>query len=309
VSDFFNSLTPVPGGYEQDQRMNYLTGSVQAVVKVAEPLTLVGGIAYSKPSIDQQVYNGDFRNFDPGDQVNYRAAVVYEPIKDLNLYASYSESYEPNLRIDLNHDVLPPLNGKQYEVGAKYLPNRKILLTAALFEIRESNVPIYAAFVNGETLYTASAVRHRGLELEATGQLADRWQVKGGVALLDPKVTADPVHPVNNGETRPWLPRATASVYTSYDFTNGVSIAGGVRYVGSVKTYDSSSPAPTPDIKAYTVVDAAVGYSLDRWRLQLNLKNLFDERYYMSTPIFQALWAGLYPGEPRSFTVSLRRDF
>ncbi|MEC4595227.1 TonB-dependent siderophore receptor, partial [Nitrospirillum amazonense] len=308
VSDLYNSLTPVPGGYEQDQRMNYLTGSVQAVVKVASPLTFIGGIAYSKPEIDMQVYNGAWQNLDPGQQVNYRGALVYEPVDGLNLYASYSESYQPNLRIDINHDVLPPVSGKQYEVGAKYLPNRQILLTAALFEIRESNVAVYDTMVDGEALYKASGVRHRGVELEATGQVTDQWQVKGGLALLDPKVTNDPENPVNVGETRPWLPRVTANLYTSYDFDNGISVSGGARYVGSVKTYDRSS-TPTPDISAYTLFDAAVGYSFDDWRLQMNLKNIFDKHYYVSTPIFQSLSSGLYPGEPRSVTVSMRRNF
>jgi iron complex outermembrane receptor protein len=308
VSDVFNALTPVPGGYQQDQRMNYLTGSAQAVVKVANPLTLVGGIAYSGPKIDQQVYNGAFQNFDPGHQINYRAAAILEPAKGLNFYASYSESYQPNLRIDINRDVLPPVRGKQYELGAKYLVGRRLLLTASLFDIRESNVAVYDQMVDGEALYRSSDVRHRGLELEATGQITHRWQVKGGLALLDPKVTNDPEHPVNNGETRPWLPRVTADLYTSYDLANGITLGGGMRYVGPVKTYDRSS-TPTPDLGSYALFDASIGYMLDKWHLQLNLKNIGDKHYYVSTPIFQSLSAGLYPGEPRSFTVSLRRNF
>jgi len=204
--------------------------------------------------------------------------------------------------------VLPPLKGEQYEVGAKYMPTGRLLLTAAVFDIRESNIPVFDTQIGIESLYKAQAVRHRGLELEATGQIAERWQVKAGVALLDPKVTEDPKNPVNDGETRPWLPKTTANVYTDYEFRNGISVGGGARYVGSVKTYDNSS-SPTPDISSYTVFDAAIGYSIDRWRLQLNLKNLFDEHYYVSTPIFQALWAGLYPGEPRSVALSARMDF
>ncbi|WP_037406833.1 TonB-dependent receptor, partial [Shinella sp. DD12] len=169
-----------------------------------------------------------------------------------------------------NRDVLPPVRGRQYELGAKYLVNRRLLLTASLFDIRESNVAVYDTMVDGEALYRSADVRHRGLELEATGQITDRWQLKGGLALLDPKVTNDPEHPVNNGETRPWLPRTTASLYTSYDFVGSITLGGGMRYVGSVKTYDRSS-SPTPAIAAYTLFDASIGYTHDRWRLQLNL--------------------------------------
>ncbi|MBW4329664.1 TonB-dependent siderophore receptor [Stakelama sp. CBK3Z-3] len=307
VSDAFNALTPVPGGYEQDQRMNYLTGSAQAVIKVADPVTLVGGIAYSRPKVDQQVYDGAFQQYNPGNQLSYRAAAIVTPARGLNFYGSYSESYQPNLRIDVGHDVLPPVKGKQYEIGAKYLLGHHILLTGALFQIDESNVAVYDTMIDGEALYRAAGVRHRGAELEATGAITDHWQVKAGLALLDPRVTKDPEHPSNVGETRPWLPRSTADLYTSYALPNGISVGGGMRYMGAVKTYDRSS-TPTPDLHAYTVFDTDLGYTIGHWHAQLNLKNLFDKHYYVGTPVFQSLSAGLYPGEPRSFAISLRRE-
>jgi iron complex outermembrane receptor protein len=309
ISNIFNSLVPGTNTYQQDQAMRYLTGSMQAVVKVANPLTVVGGISYSQPKIDQQINFGATKSLDPGGQTSYRGALIYEPIKGLNFYGSYSESYQPNLRVDANFEVLPPLEGKQYEIGAKYLPNGRILLTAAVFEARVSNVPVYDTSIGGEAIYKASDVRHRGLELEATGRLTDRWQVKGGFALLDPKVTKDPVHPQNDGETRPWIPRITGNLFATYAYSKELAISGGARYVGPVMTYDNSSSSPTADIAPYSVFDAAMSYSFDRWLLQMNVKNVFDKHYSVPSPYFQALWAGLYPGEPRSMALSARRDF
>jgi len=321
ISDIFNTLTPscapvsactnTDDFYQQDQRMNYLTASSQAVVKILNPLTLIGGIAYSKPMIDLQVYNGSFQSYDPGSQVNYRGALVYEPVKGLNLYASYGESFEPNLRVDVNHDVLPPLQGRQYELGAKYLlPSEKLLLTAAVFDIRESNVPVFDQQVGIEALYRALAVRHRGLELEGTGFVTTHWQVRAGVALLDPKVMDDPESALNNGETQPWLPKTTANIYTSYDLTHGLTLSGGARYSSNVRTYDNSSPAPTLATPSYAVFDAAADYVPARhWRVQLNLKNIFDKHYFVSSPIFQSLASGYYSGDPRSVALSARRDF
>jgi len=320
ISDIFNSLAPACSPisactntadfYQQDQRMNYLTASSQAVVQVARPLTLVGGAAYSKPMIDLQVYSGHFQSYDPGSQVNYRGAAIYEPSRGLDLYASYSESFQPNLRVDTEHEVLPPLQGKQYEFGAKYLPYEQLLLTAAVFDIRESNVPVFDQQVGIEALYRALAVRHRGLELEATGFVTARWQIRGGVALLDPTVTHDPENPVNDGETQPWLPKTTANLYVSYEVARSFTVSGGVRYSGSVKTYDSSSPAPTLATPSYVVFDTSADYSPARaWHLQLNLKNILDKHYYLNSPIFQSLASGYYPGEPRSFALCVRRDF
>jgi TonB-dependent siderophore receptor len=307
VSNIFNSLIP-SSVYQQDQTMDYLTTSVQAVVKVANPLTVVAGVSNSNPQIEYQTYSGAWQNLNPGSQNSYRGAFIYEPVKGTNLYASYSESFQPNLRIDTNYNVLPPVTGKQYELGAKVTPTDKLLLTAALFEIQEQNVAVQTATVNGEALYSPKDVRHRGLELEATGEITNKWQVKGGLSLLNAVVSNDPSSPVNNGETRPWLPSTTANLFTSYNFS-GIVISGGGRYVGSVKTYDNSSSTITPDIPDYGVFDASVAYSIERWKLQLNLKNIFDKQYYVPTPVFGALWAGLYPGEPRSIAISARRDF
>jgi iron complex outermembrane receptor protein len=314
VSDIFNAFVPT-GSYQQDETLDYLTGATQAVVKLLDPLTLVGGLSYSYPWIENQVSDGPFKNLNPGGQADYRGAVIYEPIKGLNLYYSYSESYQPNLRIDTSYNVLPPVSGRQNEIGAKYLtPSGDLLLSAALFDIHESNVAVYDSFVDGESLYKASGVRHRGLELEGTGRITDRWQIRAGFALLDPTVTEDPTNPKNVGETRPWLPQQTANLFTSYDFgqafvgDDDFTVGGGMRYVGPVKTYDNASLA-TAQIPAYIVFDASVGYSIGRYQFQLNLKNMFDEHYFVGTPIFASLAGDLFPGEPRSVTASMRVEF
>lgn len=310
VSNAFNTQLSNGSVYQQNQDMNYLTASLQGVFQVVKHVTLIGGFSYSRPWINYQTYFGPWQNLSPGGQFDGRAAIVYEPVRGLNFYASYGQSYQPNLRIDTSYHVLQPIQGEQYEVGAKYMtPNQRLLLTAALFQIKEDNVAQYNVTVAGEALYRAENVRHRGMELEATGQLTRHWQVRAGVALLDPVIMKDPANPVNNGETRPWLPKVTANLYTTYDFRNGISIGGGMRYMGAVKTYDRSLGEVTPNLPSYVVFDASIGYTLDKWRFQANLKNIGDRRYYVVTPVFASLSAGLYPGAPRSFTLSARRDF
>ena len=106
------------------------------------------------------------------------------------------------------------------------------------------------------------------------------------------------------GKAETYLPRTTASLYTSYDFNFGLFLGAGVRFVDAVKTsFDGS----TRDLPSYTLVDASAGYNLGKWRLQLNLKNIFDKHYYINN--YQTLFYGNVVGEPRSFTLSLRRTF
>src|SRR3546814_17491717 len=60
------------------------------------------------------------------------------------------------------------------------------------------------------------------------------WQVNAGLAILDPTIRQDD-GPTLIGKTITFLPKSSASIYTSYEFGDAF-VGGGVRYVGSVKT-------------------------------------------------------------------------
>ncbi|MGE0582803.1 MAG: TonB-dependent siderophore receptor [Steroidobacteraceae bacterium] len=291
--------------YSYGQRLEYLTLSSQAVVKVADWVSLLGGLSWSKPDVSSRL-DGPWVDYSRGGQESYRAAITLEPLAGLNVYFSYSESFQPQLRIDVDGAVLPPLSGSQYELGAKYVtPDRRLLLTAALFDQTQANKGLFdQQGPDGTDRYHAvGKTRHRGLEVEALGQISPAWQVKGGLTLLEPKITRDDNAAVVD-KIVPFLPRVTASLYTSYEFGGGAFLGAGVRYVDSVKTaFDRA----TRDLPSYTLVDASVGYDFDRWRAQLNVKNIFDERYYINN--YETLFYGNVVGEPRSVTVSLRTSF
>lgn len=316
ISEYFNTqLVPAGSIYQQDEVLNYLTGSTQAVLKVLPQVTLVGGVSWSKPWITYQAYSGTpqaynapWQTLDPGGQASFRGAAIYEPVKGLNFYFSYSQSFEPNTRIDTSLQVLQPLQGDQYEVGVKYkTPNDRLLLTAALFQITESNVPVSSGLTNlGESLYDGENARHRGLELSATGEIIQNWQVKAGLALLDATLTNNPVAPAQGGETRPWIPKATAHLFTAYELANGITVMGGLRFTGSEKTYNDGSAGTAP-LPSYTLVDLGASYRFDRYLMQLNLKNINNAKYYATS--WGSFGGGLYPGEPRSYTVSVTTHF
>jgi iron complex outermembrane receptor protein len=291
--------------YSYRQHLEYVTVSGQADVKVSDKVTLLGGISWSKPKTTTTL-DGVSSDFSADGQVSYRAAVTVEPIEGLNVYLSYAESFNPQLKIDVAGRVLPPLSGKQYELGVKYVtPDRRLLLTGALFQVRQANQSVFDKVgLDGTDRYRAvGEVQHRGLELEALGRITDKWQVNAGLSLMDPTIRKDK-NPAMVGKTETYLPERTASLYTSYNVTEAFFVAGGVRYVGKVRTsFDGS----TRDLPAYSLADASMGYDFGKVRVQLNLKNLFDKRYYINN--YQTLLYGNVVGEPRSVTVSLRADF
>lgn len=305
IEALFNSRTYPGFDYGLNRRLRYLTLSTQASIKVAEPLTLLGGISWAKPDVSKQSGTGAWQDFSGDSQTSLRLAATLEPVKGLNFYASYSESFQPQLFIDAVGDVLPPLTGEQVEVGVKYVsPDRRLLLTAALFDVRQANQARYDQTIDLIDRYSpVGKVRHRGFELQAVGEITKGWQVNAGLAILDPTIREDDDTALI-GKTLTFLPKSTASIYTSYEFGGGAFIGGGIRYVGAVKT---DFDRVTRDIPSYTLVDASAGYDFERFRVQVNVKNLFDKHYFVNN--YQTLFYGNVVGEPRSATVSLRANF
>lgn len=305
IEALFNTRT-YPGifDYSLNRRLRYFTLSTQANIKVAGPLTLLAGLSWAKPDVSKQSGTDPWEDFSGDSQTSLRLAATLEPVRGLNFYASYSESFQPQLFIDAAGDVLPPLTGEQYEVGVKYVsPDRRLLLTGALFDVRQANQARYDQTIDLIDRYApVGKVRHRGFELQAVGEIARGWQVNAGLAILDPTIRRDD-EPTLIGRTITFLPKSSASIYTSYEFGDAF-VGGGIRYVDSVKT---DIDRATRDLPSYTLVDASAGYDFGRFRAQLNVKNLFDKHYFVNN--YQTLFYGNVVGEPRSVTVSLRANF
>src|SRR5690606_31985849 len=189
------------------------------------------------PDVSKQSGTGSWQDFSGDSQTSLRLAATLEPVRGLNFYVSYSESFQPQLFIDAAGDVLPPLTGEQYEAGFKYVSSdRRLLLTGALFDVRQANQARYDQTIDLIDRYApVGKVRHRGFELQAVGEIAEGWQVNAGLAILDPTIRKDD-DPALIGKTLTFLPKSTASIHSSYEFAGGAFVGGGVRYVGSVKT-------------------------------------------------------------------------
>ena len=220
------------------------------------------------------------------------AGIVYKVDDQLSFYGSYSESFKPNSSIApltggvvLDASVAPE-EGKSWELGAKLDMPGSLTGTLALFDITKRNV-LVANFDSGtgETVYSnAGEVNSRGVELDLTGQLSERWSLIGSYAFINAKVTKDPDLEGNRLQN---VARHSGSLSAVYDFgslfgADRLRLGAGARYVGE----RAGNATNTFDLPSYTVADAFATYEtkLDEHnvRLQLNVKNLFDKVYYSS---------------------------
>ncbi len=243
-----------------------------------------------------------------------RAGLVYRYTNELSFYGSYTESFKPNSTIAplsgssaVLDGSIAPEEAKSWEVGARLEMPGRVTGNLALFDIKKRNV-LVANAEGPVTLYSAAGeVRSRGLEVDLSGQLSDRWSMIGSYAYTDAEVTQDPVY---KGKQLQNVAKNSGSLSAVYDFGTIVGgdqlrIGAGARYVGE----RAGNAVNDFDLPSYTVADAFATYDtqLDgqRVKFQLNVKNLFDRTYYTSAAsrFFVSM------GDSRQVTLSSTLEF
>ena len=236
---------------------------------------------YSDQGMDTRVVNRDSN----GDTFLPMAGLVFKVTDDLSLYGNYSRSFVPNDTVDDNGNTFDPEEGRSYEVGAKYALTPALNLNLALFDIEKKNV-VTTTTVNGSSVSEAAGkAGSRGLELDVSGQIAERWDMIGTNAYTHTEILDDPT---NEGNRLAHAPKQTASLYFSHHLRIAPELGdwhagAGARYVGDRPGDEANSYY----MSSYTVADAFLRWDLPvagyKTRLQLNVDNLFDKHYYPSS--------------------------
>jgi iron complex outermembrane receptor protein len=189
------------------------------------------------------------------------------------------------------------------EFGVKNrLLGDKLNTTVAWFRLRRTNVLTADPTHPGFSIQTGLQ-QSQGLEVEAQGSLTANWRLIAAYTFLDTSILEDNVIPAGNRFAA--APRNSANIWSSHGFRGRLRRLGagwGVFYTGSV--YGNVQNAY--QVPGYVTVDAQVSYALfEKTRLQFNLKNLFDRRYYIAGSNL----LGIFPGAPRSFAASISQTF
>ncbi|VVO49434.1 TonB-dependent siderophore receptor [Pseudomonas fluorescens] len=243
-----------------------------------------------------------------------RAGLVYRYTDELSFYGSYTESFKPNSTIaplsgssTVLDGSIAPEEAKSWEVGARLDMPGRVTGNIALFDIKKRNV-LVANAEGPVTLYSAAGeVRSRGLEVDLSGQLSDRWSMIGSYAYTDAEVTEDPDYKRKKLQN---VAKNSGSLSAVYDFGRVIGgdqlrVGAGARYVGE----RAGNAVNDFELPSYTVADAFATYDtrLDgqKVKFQLNVKNLFDRTYYTSSAsrFFVSM------GDSRQVTLSSTLEF
>jgi len=236
-----------------------------------------------------------------------QAGLVYQPLPATSVYASYSRSFSPiTSGVKLDGTYLDPEKGEQVEVGVKQdFFAGKFGAVLSAFWITKQNIskpdqanPPYRIQIGEQT--------SNGVELSFSGSPLPGWDVVAGGAYIDAYVSRDNVIPV--GTRMENTPTWSGNVWGKYTFAEGGALRGlrlgaGLYSAGQRQVLDGVSGAPLFALPSYTRVDAMLGYTRGAWSLQLNGKNLSNER------IYDFAGTSIMPQQPRSWLFSAAYQF
>ncbi|MFZ6766282.1 TonB-dependent receptor [Undibacterium sp. Di26W] len=238
--------------------------------------------------------------------VSPRVGLVFKPMKEVSVYASYSLAFVPRAgdqlsSLTLSNKSLDPEKFKNLEVGVKWDIGSDLSASAALYQLDRSNVAITDP-ADASKLILVDGQRSKGLELGFNGRINADWSIMGGYAYQDAKLTKTQSSTVLAGVTLAQVPKYSASLWNRYNFDPVWGAGLGIVYRSEVFAATDN----TVTVPGFSRVDAALYYTLSKSvNVQANIENLLDKKYYA----FANSNNNITPGSPRALRVSLNAKF
>jgi len=237
--------------------------------------------------------------------ISPRAGIVFKPITPLSVYANYSVSYLPSSGDQFSSltaitQQVKPERFSNYEVGVKWDVARNLSLTTAIYRLDRTNTRSIDPNDPTRIVQTGSQ-RNNGFEIGMNGNLTRAWRVVGGYAYQDSFVTSATTA-ASAGAQVAQVPHHSFSLWNNYQIHPRLSAGLGILNRSDMfAAIDNTVVLP-----GYTRVNAAVFFSVtERVRLQANVDNLFDTKYYINADNNN----NISPGRRGAFGSGLRPGF
>ncbi|MEQ8669903.1 MAG: TonB-dependent receptor [Rhodospirillales bacterium] len=242
-----------------------------------------------------------------------RAGVLYELTDAYSVYASASQSFEPqgNTILDVNDNPLAPETGEQLEIGIKAeTPDKRFSATASIFHLEKENVAVVDSVHQANTgdvrYFGGVSQRSKGFELDLSGEILPGLNLLGAYSYSQSRTLENPEDATQIGQRLGNVPVHKARVWASYDFPQGtalegLSLGGGVRYVSDNRAQFDTAVV----LDSYWVADLGAKYRWGAMTFNLNVYNLFDEHFYERASN-QAI---VHPGAPLTVLGRISMDF
>ncbi|WP_050029739.1 TonB-dependent siderophore receptor [Verrucomicrobium sp. BvORR034] len=279
---------------------------IQDHAKLTDKLTLTVGGRYEWLWLDDSGSYGSVPADVKDDAFTPKAGITYELIPGLAAYANYSRAFKPQWGSRDDSDLpVAPEEGENWEGGLKYdlLDGRLSGLISVFHLTRENVATSNLATANPFDATVSGEQRSRGFEFETAAELLPGLKLTAAYTYLDAEVTEDNDIPV--GTPLLGVPDHTVSAWLKYTVQDGPLKGFGVGLGGRYYSSQSGDTYNTFNLPSYGLVDAALYYERDSYRVQVNFNNVFDKRHFVGS--YDELY--ILPGEPFNVSASVTWKF
>jgi iron complex outermembrane receptor protein len=246
-------------------------------------------------------------SYTPPNVITPRYAVLVHPTKDTMLYATYGESFRPDVSgrpIFGTTAKLNPTTGVLKEVGGKSrFYEGRLALEFDVFELTREGIVVGDPDHTGFVLQSGKE-RSRGYAVSFNTDPLPGLTFFGGYAYSDPRIVSDS-NKALIGRQLQGTPKNSFNAFAKYRVTTGrlkgLGVGAGVRWVDT----RPGATNTTLQFPGYTVVNAQMNYAWRNYGFNVAVNNLFDEYYWANVAAFNGNRAGV----PLSYRASLRAKF
>ncbi|TDW52546.1 iron complex outermembrane receptor protein [Flavobacterium sp. 270] len=316
----------------------------QDLISITEKIKVLAGVRWSWQEAEVTTYKetlaGTVQTVTPENAVptvgakkldnafSPKFGLIYQPKKEVSLFASYSSSFTPNTGTTADLKPIEPSIIDQYEAGIKTDFLQGVLSTnVTVYQITNSNLAQTAEFkADGVTPNTDTNVKtlngetkSKGVEVDVTARPVEGLSIIAGYSYNDMRYTK--TSGLNGstivGDRLVRTPANTANLSFFYTVQSGLlkGIAVGAigNYIGDRtggwnNQYDVTKPGGIWDreipLKGYTTIDASAGYTWKKISILFKVSNITNELNYTVHENYS-----VNPIAPRQFMTSLRYKF
>lgn len=292
---------------------------LQDQVEVAPGFTLLAGLRQDWFEDTNALTGVGVEN----DEMTMRFGAIYKPRADVALFASWSDTFDPQSAATQNPAAggpFAPQTGEQVEIGVKTaLLEGRIQTGLAAYRILRTNIvqtDTTRAPINGVTqLAPVGEITAKGVEFDIAADLTPDWVLTANYGYNDTKVTGTVAgQAITNAVGNRFVnaPRHKLGFWTRYQVEAlRTAFAFGGEHVSARRgfggEYLPGQPlVPAERIKPYTIFDGSITTDLGFVEAMLRVENIFDKTYAASG---FGLRNGAFPGEPRTVFLELRKRF
>lgn len=256
-----------------------------------------------------------------------KLGLVYQPTKDMSVFASYSNSFTPNTGTTVDLKAIEPSIIDQYEFGVKKDFWKGVLSTnVTLYQITNSNLAQTAEFKADGSPNTDSSIKvlsgetnSKGVELDIIAKPIEGLNIIAGYSYNDMRFTKTSGLKGSfiEGDRLARTPANTANLSFFYTLQSGtlkgVSLGALGNYIGKrVGGWNNQVDPALPNgifdreipLEGYTTIDLSVGYEWKKIAILCKLSNITNELNYTVHENYS-----VNPIAPRQIMTSLRYKF